>query len=395
MQVSDLVYIDLTGFHYQDYPTFLSYFQGKMQAIYGADIYLEADSQDGQWTAVLAKAIYDTAANDGSTYSSFSPRTAQGTGLSRNVKINGISRQSPTFSTVDLTVIGTAGTILTTAVAIDTIGQKWDLPSPTIIPGGGSIIVTAKAEVAGSLSASASTVNKIFTPTLGWQSVNNTTDASIGQPVETDAELRIRQAQSTANPSLTVFDGTIGAVENVTGVSYTRGYENDGNTTDVNGIPSHSICVVVDGGAVGDICQAIQIHKTPGTGTYGNTSKIVYDTHGMPLLIKFQRPTLATITVQLTLAVTGSWTTDYETSISASISSYINSIGIGGGKAGAVQISKLYPAAYLPAPIGTTYDINLLRIKKNAGSYGTSNIAMAFDELPFSNAAVNVVYIIV
>ena len=57
MDVSDLVFIDATGYNCADYPTFLTWVQGQYQAIYGSDVYLGADSMDGQWTAILAQAL--------------------------------------------------------------------------------------------------------------------------------------------------------------------------------------------------------------------------------------------------------------------------------------------------------------------------------------------------
>src|SRR4051812_22366331 len=106
MEITDLVYIDDTGYHFADYPTFLAWIQGKYRDIYGADVYLESDSQDGQLLAVIAKGFYDVAALGASVYNSFSPVTAQGVGLSRNVKLNGLSRGIPTKSSVDLVVVG-------------------------------------------------------------------------------------------------------------------------------------------------------------------------------------------------------------------------------------------------------------------------------------------------
>lgn len=387
MTLSDLVYIDANGYFFSDYPTFLEWLKDEYRAIYGADVYLESDSQDGQLLAVFAKALYDTAALGGSVYNSFSPVTAQGTGLSRNVKINGINRRSATHSTVDLALVGQVGTTITNGVAEDTLGQKWDIPSPTTIPGGGTITVTATAQIEGAINAMATTVNKIFTPTLGWQTVNNVAAATPGVAVETDAELRVRQATSTANPSLTVLEGTEGAVANLEGVTQVRGYENDTGATDADTIPAHSISLVVSGGVTLDIAQTIARHKTPGTGTYGTTSQLVYDSHGMPLNIHFYRPTIVTIGVEVTIAASLTYSSDYANLIKQAVADTINGIGIGND----VLITRLYAPATLngTAP-GITYDLVSIRIKKNAGSYGTSNIVIAFNEDPFCLYSLNV-----
>lgn len=391
MTVNDLVFIDSTGYHVADFPAFLAFVQDGYRAIYGADVYLEADSQDGQFLAVLAKSLYDTAVLGAAVYNSFSPVSAQGTGLSRVVKINGLNRISATHSTVDLDLVGQAGTVITNGVAQDSLGQKWDIPSPTTIPGGGAITITATAQTIGAVAALPNTITLIFTPTLGWQTVNNPSAATLGVPVESDAELRARQAQSTANPSLTVLDGTIGAVANVPGVTNVRGYENDTGSTDGNGLPAHSISIVVSGGDSMAVAQAIQIHKTPGTQTYGTTDETVFDSHGMPLVIHFYRPTTATIGVEITIAVDDTYSSDYEDLIKDAVAAVINEIGIGN----TVLITKLYAPAYLnnTAP-SESYDVVLLQIKKNAGSYGTSNISINFNELPFCDPLTDVTVIV-
>lgn len=390
MQVSDLVFIDSAGYHFSDYPTFRSWLVSQYQGIYGADVYLQDDSQDGQFISVIAQALFDVAALGGSVYNSFSPVTAQGAGLSRNVKINGLQRQAPSFSTVTLTIVGVAGTILTNAVAQDTLGQKWNIPTTTI-PGPGTIDVTATAQVVGAVTADANTITTIFTPTLGWQTVNNAAAATPGAPVETDAQLRIRQTASVADPSLTVVDGTTGAIANTTGVTKVRTYENDTGSTDGNGIPAHSICSVVVGGGDLAVAQVIALHKTPGAGTYGGTTELVYDAHGMPLNISFQRAVVATIQATVTLAAGVGWSTDFEADIQAAVAAAINAGQIGNN----VIYTKMFQAAYLNgSPEGQTYTIATITLGKNGGGQSAANVSLTFDEDPVCNPSVDVTIVV-
>lgn len=383
MAITDLAYIDSTGYHYSDYPSFLAYIQQQYQTIYGSDVYLGADSQDGQFLAILAKAFFDTAALGASVFNSFSPSTAQGVGLSRVVKINGLKRGVPTNSQVDVTITGQAGTIILNGIIEDTLSQKWDLPASVTIPGGGTITVTATAELLGDITADSGTVNKIFTPTLGWQSVTNTLAATPGAPIETDAALRARQSRSTADPSLTVFDGTIGGVSNLTGVTKVQGYENDTDDTDSNMLPPHSVCLVVLGGDDMDIANEIALHKTPGTNAYadpsdpGYVAETVYDSHGMPLLIRFLRPTSATIGVQITGGATPAYSTDFIPLIQQAVADQINSGNIGA----TVLYTKLFQPAYLNgAPAGQTYTIASLEINKNGGGFIAGDKTLNFNE---------------
>jgi len=377
MAIADLAYVDATGFHYADYPTVLAYYQAEYRNIYGADVYLEADSQDGQWIAIQAQASYDLMSLAAATYNAFSPATSQSDALSRGVRINGIARRVATYSNADLTIVGQAGTVITNGQAQDLVGIKWNLPASVTIPLSGEIVVNATAETLGEIQAGAGTINKIYTPTRGWQTVNNLAAAVAGEPVENDADLRTRQSSSTALPSLSVLDGTLGAVANVTGVTRYKAYENDQNTTDSDGLPPHSIAIIAEGGSVADIANAIAAKKTPGTDTYGTTSYITYDQYGVPNDISFFRPTDIAIGVEVTITALQGYTTGYEDLIKQSVADYINSLDIGAE----VYHNRLYTAANLGGTVaGSTFFVDSLLSGYVPGVLGTSNLTIAFDE---------------
>lgn len=377
MAISDLVKIDDGGFTYPDYPTVLEYFQNEYRRIYGQDVVIGADTQDGEWIAIQAQAVYDTIALAASVYNSFSPLTALGDSLSRNVKINGIRRRSATNSTCDLRIVGQAGTEILNGVAEDILGQKWLLPASVTIPIEGEITVTATAENVGFVSAAANTITKIATPTRGWQSVENVLPATEGVAVESNAELRRRQTFSVALPSQTPLDGTIGAVASVSGVSRYRGYENDTNEIDENGLPPHSIAMVVEGGDATEIATAIANKKTIGTVTHGTTGVTVYDKYGLPNVINFYRPEPIDISVEITITPLTGYLSAYASQIKNAVLEHINSLEIGDD----VYLNRIFSPALL---VGTTaydtFDISLIRIKKNTGSFGTSNLIIAFDQ---------------
>jgi Uncharacterized homolog of phage Mu protein gp47 len=384
MAISDLIFVDQSGLHYPDYPTVLTYLQGEYRTIYGADTYLEADSQDGQWVAILALAMFDSMQVAAAVYNSFSPLTAQKDALSRNVKINGIARLVASYSTADLTIVGQPGTTIVNGQAKDTLDQKWNLPASVTIPVGGSIVVTATAEQIGAVSAAAGTINKIATPTLGWQTVNNVAAATIGDPVETDAELRRRQAQSTMIPSLSVMEGIVGAVASLAGVNRYRGYENDTGTANADGVPAHAISLVVEGGTTQAIAEAIAAKKTPGTATYGTTSYTTYDQYGVPNIINFFRPTAATISVEVSLTARTGYLSTTAAAIKAAVVDYIDNLLIGDD----IYISKLYVPANLSNTVAAdTFDVTQIRIKKNAGSWVTTNLTLAFNEIAQTDLA--------
>ena len=324
-----LATIDETGLHLPDYPTVLEDVKARFRGIYGDDLYLGPDSQDGQLCAVFALALHDAYTLAGSVYNAYSPATAQGTGLSRMVKINGLRRKPSGRSTVDLRLVGQAGTVIRGGMAGDAAGKRWLLPDEVAIPQSGEITVTATAEESGDIRAAAGDIVKILTPARGWQSVGNPAAALPGAAVETDAELRRRQAISTALPSLTVFEGTLGAVASIPGVTRSRGYENDGGVPDADGIPGHSICMVVEGGDTAAIAEAIAAKKGPGAGTYGTTEALVRDKFGVPNVIKFFRPVETPVYATVTIRPFPGYLSTTGESIRKNVAEHINGLNIG------------------------------------------------------------------
>jgi uncharacterized phage protein gp47/JayE len=369
--------IDDSGIFKPDYATVLEYLKSLFREIYGPDVYVEPDSQDGQLLAIFASAVDDANAETVQAYNNYSPSSARGTGLSIAVKINGISRKVATHSTADLRLIGQAGTTISGGIAQDTQGGQWDLPPVVVLPPSGEITVTGVARVLGAVRAAPGEISQIGTPTRGWQSVTNPAEAAVGAAVETDAELRQRQAISTAIPSLTVFEGTMGAVASLPGVTRYRGYENDTSVTDADGLPPHSISLVVSGGDSQAIARAIADKKTPGTGTYGTTSVVIVDEYGVARTIRFFRPTAATIKVALTITAMSGFTTAIETAIKQAVVDWVNDLEIGED----VEFAEIYLPANLNGDLDRrTYKITGMTIAKNAGPPGTSDLTIAFNE---------------
>ncbi len=365
--------ITASGISAPAYADVLAYLQGQYQAIYGSTVYLGSDSQDGQFLAIIASAINDANAAAIAVYNAFSPATAQGANLSSVVKINGLTRNVASNSSVTLVLTGVAGTKISNGVVQDTAGYKWDLPPTVIIPTGGSIRVTAVCETLGAITAQVGTVTQVVTPTLGWQLVNNTAAAAIGSTVESDGALRLRQAQSTAIPSLTVLAGIIGAVAATPGVTRYAAYENDTSFPDANGVPGHSISLVVEGGSATAIAAAIAAKKTPGAGTFGSTSVTITDLYGIPHIINFFLPTNVPIVVAITLSALPGYTSDIGVKIQAAVTAYLNTLAIGQR----VMLTRMYvPANLNGSADGSTFEITALTI--NGAS---ADVAIAFNQV--------------
>jgi len=328
--MSFAIQITEAGATIPSYAEVLAQLQDRFYAIYGADAYIAPDSQDGQLLAVFAEAITDCNQGALAAYNSFSPSTAQGAGLSSVVKINGIARKAASFSSVDVLLVGQIGATINSGIVEDTNGNKWLLPFNVVIPSAGQIIVTATAQALGAITATAGSVTKIVTPTYGWQSVINPGPSSPGAPVESDATLRRRQPDSVALPARTVLEGATGGLKNLNGVVAVRPYENDTRLTDANGLPGNSISMVVEGGDAQAIVDTIARTKTPGTGTFGTSFGISIDSNGVPNTIRFFRPSITPIKIELRIQAQAGYSSAVGDKLKTALSEYGSTRGIGG-----------------------------------------------------------------
>ena len=374
-----IVTIDATGIHQPDFDEVKTWLEDQYRAIYGADIYIEPDSQDGQLIGIFALALHDCNSTAVAVYNSRGPATAQGEGLSSVVKINGLARLVPTRSTVDLRVIGQAGAVITNGAASDDDGRIWDLPASVTVPIGGEITVTATAREVGAVTAAPGRVTTIQTPTRGWQSVTNLAAAAVGSPVESDAALRRRQAISTQNPATSPLQAIEGAVAAITGVTRTASYENDTSITDDRGLPPHSVAVVAAGGDATAIAQTIALKKTVGTATHGTTTISVLDAAGVPRSIKFSRPVDVEINVALTLRPLTGWNIARGEAIKQEIVDWLRNLKIGE--------SVFYTRLFLPANLNgdaargsQTFEIVSMTTRRGSAAFSTADVAVAYNE---------------
>jgi uncharacterized phage protein gp47/JayE len=366
----------------------LSSLQGSYTAIYGTDTVLDPSTQDGQWLGILAQAIYDCNQTAIAVYNQFSPATAVGAGLSSVVKINGIAREASSNSTVELLLTGTVGKIINNGTVGDdlNLGTAWALPSSVTITTAGTIAVTGTCTVPGAVTAAPGTLTDILTPTAGWDSVTNPAAAAPGAPVETDSALRQRQAQSTALAAEAIIDGMVGAVLDLPNVTACVPYVNSTGTTDANGLPAHSFCLVVEGGDLQSIVNTIGLKKAPGPTSYGNTSGTYVSQFGQVETISFTIPAQETIDVGVTLTPLTGYTTIIGTEIQAAVAAYVESLGSGS----TIRLNRLNVPANLAGPYAApatpndalTYEITTIEAAISPNALGTVDISLTIAQAP-------------
>jgi uncharacterized phage protein gp47/JayE len=368
--------ISATGITAPPYSDIIASLVASYQGIYGADVYLGDDAQDFQMLAIFAEAINDCNNATIAAYQSYSPTYAQGAGLASQVKINGIQKEAASNSTAVLTIVGDPGTVNNGVVSDGT--NSWALPAVVNIPGGGEIDQTATCTTPGAILAAPGAISQIQNPQLGWISATNAFAATPGAPVESDAVLRQRQAVSVAGPAQTVKASIAAAVGNLPGVDSVVVYENATDATDGNGVTAHSICVIVIGGNAVQICQAIALHKPPGTPTFGSVSETVTDQAGQTSVINYQPAILVSVKAELDVHALTNYTTANGLIAATNAMDYVNSLGIGPTD---IYLTKFMAAAQSD-PTSITLNLFGAKLARVGGSLTAADLPLAFDEYP-------------
>lgn len=376
-------YIDSSGYHYPTYNDILEDLVNDMQTIYGSGIYLGNDSQDYQMLSKIAEKIYDTYQTCEIVYHSYSPATAMGVGLDYVVAINGIARKQGTRSTVVVTLTGAAGTTINSGIVADTDGHIWDLPASVVIGESGTADAEAVCREMGVIQVAPDSVTRILTPTLGWESITNSDEATTGTITESDSSLRARQAYSTAQPSQSILDGLKGALESIDDVSRVATYENQTATTDSLGIPSHSICCIVEGGTDEDVANTIYNRKGLGCGTHGSTSYEIIDNSGQAVEIKFSRLAYVEIDIEINISARAGYAASTPDDIKAAIVDYLDTFSIGVDLT--TSIIWMVAQQVNTDPRTPTFAVNSVKAARHGSELGSADVEIDFDEVAKGN----------
>jgi uncharacterized phage protein gp47/JayE len=322
--------------------------EADLKTAFGSSINLASRSGFGQLVGIFSEreALLWELAQE--VHSAFDPDAATGDSLSSLSALTGTLREGATKSTVTLTALGTAGTLLSAGrvVSVVTLGTKFETTEDATIlaltawaintaytvgqrvtnsskayecitagtsagSGGptttssditdntahwkylgsstGAVDVAAEAQETGPLPALAGTLTEIETPVGGWASVTNLLDATLGQDEESDTDLRTRRADEVAGEGNATIDAIRRGVLAVDGVSACYVFQNVTLTTDGDGIPGKAVEVLVQGGADQDIIDAIFAEVAGGIETHGTESGTATDSAGNEHTIEFSR----------------------------------------------------------------------------------------------------------
>lgn len=288
----------------------IAYYTVQYQTIYGPDINLSSDTPDGQFMNIWVQSILDVQDLMRQIYTSFDPDQAFGVTLDERVAINGIQRQAgtPTVTNVSITttqalnLYGLDQEIYDPYTVSDNEGNKYFLMESVVIASPSTSVLAFQAAVPGARPTTPNTITVPVSIVLGVSTINNPTSyTSLGINEESDAELKIRRQKSVAIGSQGYLAGLIAALENITGVTSVQVYENTTGSTDGDGIPGHSIWVILSGtGAPSDIAKAIYNKRNAGCGLKGAQTFNITNPGGSILVVRWDDVETETLYIKFT-----------------------------------------------------------------------------------------------
>jgi len=289
--------------------------------IYGDDINLDQNSPDGQVVNIEAQEGVDLRELLASINAGFDPDQAEGRVLDQRLALNNITRNGGTFTlvpveiTVDqaLNLIGLDDqsdelnpTISNLYTVKDDAGNEFYLLASVAIVGAGAVDYSFRAADIGDVQVLVGTITTPVTIIAGVTGINNTAGASSqGVDEESDADAKVRRRSSTAISSVGYLDAIEAAIKDLSNVTTGIVLENDTDTTDGDGIPSHSIWAIVEGGDNTEIGTVIYAKKSSGSGMKGTVEVGIIRPNGTTYTAKFDRPVDQDLWIQFNIVLPG------------------------------------------------------------------------------------------
>ena len=351
---------------------------GIYRSIFGENYDLSSDTQDGQLIGAIAESLSSLDMTVEALTSITNPNSAEKNWLSILMALNGLTRLGSAFSTVALTFTGSNGTIIPAGTVVEetTNGKKFSTNQPAEILSG-TATVDATATETGPIIALSGTITELVSQVSGIDSVTNLNDATIGRDIESDGDARIRRFRSVALASTSLTDSVKSAVANLENGINVKAYENKTNATNSDGIPAHSLAVVVVGGDDTEIAQTI-LQKMSLGGTFGSTTETVQDSQGNDVDISFSRPDDVEIYIEMDVRKFSDYPGDGDDQIKANIIEYFEN---NPDTRLLIGEDVIYSSLFCPIMSVGGMSVTDLTIGTSASPTGKVDISIGFDEI--------------
>lgn len=327
-------YIISTGVVTPDAGEILTEVQDEYKNTFGSDLVVTPNTPQGMLITAESLARIATANNNAVLANQINPNEAGGVFLDAIGALTNTQRTPEIPSTVTCNLTGVPGTFIAQGVqARESVnGAIFQSQASVTLSAGGTATVDFEAIEAGPIPAAAGTLTQIVSDVLGWETITNPDDASLGQEPQSDIAFREFRRNTLGLQGSSLAVAIISALYATDGVLSLSFRENVAATTEViDGITmvSHSIYACVDGGTDLDVATALTAKKSGGcaynNGASGDpvTQPVTQSISGQTINVLFDRPDIIEILARATIRSTGA-VQDPESLVKQAILDYAN-----------------------------------------------------------------------
>lgn len=298
-----------TGYETRSFGDILEEIQTAQRSTISAKLDLSERTVLGSLNAIFADHLAQVEELVAEAYAAFDPDNASDDRFVALCLLTGVPRRSATKGLADVTLNLQASKVYQpgdlTASVQDEPDNRWLNRDTVTSTTAGNYAAVFESEFASSAAvAPAGTLTVIASPVDGWNSITNATDATSGTDIEDIEALRLRREQAVSLGGSRTRNAIRAAIVSLDGVLSCEVFENVTNATDGNGLPPHSVRVVVWDGSPAQadddaIAQAIWDRKAEGIVSDGGESGTAQDPVAGPQTVNFERATEDAITVEV------------------------------------------------------------------------------------------------
>lgn len=388
-------YINSQGVIVADTSQTKSEVESEYREIFGDDIDLSDGSPEGALVNSETLARQGLSQNNALLANQINPNLASDVFLDAiwqlTSALTGVRRKATrsTFNQpVDLT--GVAGTFIpANSVAITANGDGFQSVNDVVLDESGQGSTQFISIEFGEVPCAVGELNSIASGSpLGWETVNNTVAATLGQDEESNEQSRIRRRNTLFLQGVSLTGATISALYNVSGVksvSYRENFTDTDQTIDGIFLLKNSIYACVDGGLDEDIAQALLNNKSSGCNWNGGvTVNVTEDTSNQSYPVKFDRPSEINIWIRVTIAPTT--VSDPSSVVRDSVLRYAN--GLIDGEEGFIVSASGSPfeiAGAINSDTPTIF-VRKVEVSDDGVSYSSDELIIELDEVLRTNS---------
>jgi uncharacterized phage protein gp47/JayE len=303
--------LDASGLTIRTYEEILKDINDEQKGTIDPNLVTEPEEPQGQMNGIFSTRVRELWEILQTIVNMINPNAAEGILLDNTSALSGSVRDAAKASTVVCTMNLDAATTVPAGSEIYLLGDPttiFVLDEDTTSVGAGDYNADYSSKELGPIVANSGTLTEIGTPVVGWNSVTNPLDATLGNIVESDTSLRLKRENQLQKAGGATIGGIGAEIAGVTGVQTVQKYENTTNLVDSNNIPPHATEFVVWDGSGQDadddeLAQAVWDSKAGGVQSYGSTSATATDSDGVEHTMWFTRATSTNIYITFDLTV--------------------------------------------------------------------------------------------